>query len=192
MNPKFAELKEKYESGAVEWDDISIPETPDKEPIDLTIKTESFSLNTKSPEEKFKELEQEINDSENNSESTDPFIYDTPLKVKNPILDLNEISVSYIQEVLILDWLQLLVDHYSVTDTYLILKYYTEMSWITTQTLEELQKYLTGFGKIHTIDTVKNKENILSKEQHTMSLKYLYCIQDEEIEEKYIKLLCSY
>lgn len=79
-----------------------------------------------------------------------------------------------------MEWLQYLVDSSNVTDTYIALKYYNEIGWISDNMMLDLQQYLNGFnGDIDRNKTHKLSTENLNNKHHKNSLKYITILSSD-------------
>ncbi|MFB6242669.1 MAG: FlaD/FlaE family flagellar protein, partial [Halobaculum sp.] len=86
---------------------------------------------------------------------------------------LHELPGDYVGDLLIMEWLEYLVEEGDTTDAVRAINYYERVEWLSPEVAEQLKSYLSGFGEIdrNLIDRPGTAK--LDLQHHTQSLKYI-------------------
>ncbi|WP_135829195.1 FlaD/FlaE family flagellar protein [Halorussus halobius] len=79
----------------------------------------------------------------------------------------------YAAEVVVFEWLDLLINKAGFENTGNALEYYAEVDWITGSVREDLRNYMRGFSEVESFDPDKPGPADLDVDDHVTSLVYI-------------------
>src|SRR6056297_2486362 len=86
---------------------------------------------------------------------------------------LESLPDRYASEVVIFEWLDLLINKAGFENTGNALEYYAEVDWITEEVREELREYMRGFSEVESFDPDVPGPADLDVDDHVLSLVYI-------------------
>ncbi|NEU58887.1 FlaD/FlaE family flagellar protein [Halorussus sp. MSC15.2] len=86
---------------------------------------------------------------------------------------LEALPNQYSTEVVVFEWLDLLINKAGFENTGNALEYYEEVGWITTRVRENLREYMRGFSEVDSFDPDKPGPADLDVDDHVLSLVYI-------------------
>lgn len=86
---------------------------------------------------------------------------------------LERLPDRYAAEVVVLEWLDLLIDKAGFENTGNALEYYAEVGWITESVRADLREYMRGFSEVESFDPDKPGPADLDVDDHVTSLVYI-------------------
>lgn len=152
----FADLKAEYESGDAGWDEHE---------------TETETIATESVTAVATDVSNEADSSEMDTELryAEHTLSDGP-NAEKPYLGGS--FDGYIADLLVLEWLEYLVDAAGTESTETAIEYYESIRWIDEETAEHLQAFMGGFNSDTELEE-NSAEASLSIAHHTQSLRYI-------------------
>jgi flagellar protein FlaE/flagellar protein FlaC len=84
---------------------------------------------------------------------------------------LNRLPSGYVGDLLVLEWLEYLVEESDVADAARAVEYYRRIQWVGEDAADELHDFLVGFGEVD--DDVTGAPSALSIDHHVASLRYI-------------------
>lgn len=151
--PSFDDLKAKYEAGESDWDEDS---ERSNEPIENTAEPDEvtpIAASNGSDEVDF-ELQFEKHTLSDSPDAEKPYLRGLP--------------DGYVADLLVLEWLEYLVDTAGYTEAERAIDYYEAIEWIDDAGAEQLKAFMEGFDTIDDEETPR-----LSISHHTQSLRYI-------------------
>ncbi|MFC6723809.1 FlaD/FlaE family flagellar protein, partial [Halobium palmae] len=86
---------------------------------------------------------------------------------------LTALPSAYVADLVVMEWLEYLVDESSPTDAARAIRYYENVDWISETVEEKLLDFLVGFGEIDEGTAVLPGTEELTRTHHTRSLSYI-------------------
>ncbi|WP_435180933.1 FlaD/FlaE family flagellar protein [Halorussus sp. AFM4] len=86
---------------------------------------------------------------------------------------LEALPDQYSTEVVVFEWLDLLINKAGFENTGNALAYYEEVGWITERVRDDLREYMRGFSEVESFDPDKPGPADLDVDDHVMSLVYV-------------------
>lgn len=86
---------------------------------------------------------------------------------------LRDLPGGYVADLLVMEWLEFLVEEGSVTDAARAIDYYERVGWVSDGVADDLVDHLTGFGDVDRNRVDDPGCDDLAPEHHTRSLKYV-------------------
>ncbi len=154
----FSDLKEEYDSVEADWsDDLASDEGSDGPP----------------PEDQEGAGEGATAD-ERGGDADGEFRFVDPRTLVSPSKPyLDALPDEYVGDLLVMEWLEYLVDHSDPTDAVRAVRYYEAVEWIDGGVADRLEAFLAGFGEIDRNKTDLGGTERLTLAHHTRSLKYI-------------------
>lgn len=86
---------------------------------------------------------------------------------------LRQLPGDYVGDLMVMEWLEYLVEEGDTTDAVRAINYYERVEWLSPEVAEQLKSFLSGFGEIdrNLIDRPGTAK--LDLQHHTQSLKYI-------------------
>lgn len=89
---------------------------------------------------------------------------------------LTTLPDAYIGDLLVIEWLEYLVEHSDVADATRAVRYYERIDWIDTDVARMLEEFLVGFGDVNVAETERTGTRDLSLSHHVKSLEYVQAL----------------
>ena len=150
----FEDLKSEYETGAADQEDEAADGNAD---IDASITETGVETNGTTGSEP---------DAGTGSEGGKPY--------------LKELPAGYVADVVVMDWLEFLVDEGGLDGAARTIAYYEAIDWISESAAESLQTYLQGFGD--GVETDPEPRSWLTVSHHNTSLRFISRIDNPSME----------
>jgi flagellar protein FlaE/flagellar protein FlaC len=84
---------------------------------------------------------------------------------------LPRLPSGYVSDLLVMEWLEYLVEEGDVADAARAVEYYRRIQWLGEDAADELHDFLVGFGEVD--DDVTGAPSDLSIDHHVASLRYI-------------------
>jgi len=187
----FSELKDEYDSGDAEWAEEGDDEFDDDfDELDDGFEDEDFG----GLDDEFDEPDNLDNGAETEiepvaeptrepeSESLSPietsdadfeYVQSDQLSAGREKPYLKGLPGDYVGDLVVMEWLEFLVDESTVTDAARAVNYYERIEWIDPAVAEHLRSFLSGFGDIDRNKVDRPGTDHLSRDHHIHSLKYI-------------------
>ncbi|WP_348613484.1 FlaD/FlaE family flagellar protein [Halobaculum rarum] len=200
----FSELKDEYESGDADWDgDAAEAEAAADEtggPLDaLDTEPESNghdetgALGTGGGPEPEPDPDPAP---ESTAGPTDPsrrgagvdenggfeFVEEDDLSDEPDKPYLTSLPGDYVGDLMVMEWLEFLVEESTTTDAVRAVNYYERVEWIDEEVADQLKGFLSGFGDIDRNLMDRPGTDHLDLDHHTRSLKYIMQLTDATAE----------
>ena len=196
----FSELKDEYDSGDASWADEDDEESMD-DGLDMDDSFEDDSMDDglgmdesfedddlEMDDDSFGEMDEPDESLANGSESTtedahapieddtqDDFEYvsSDQLSESGDKPYLTAIPGDYVGDLVVMEWLEFLVEESTVTDAARAVNYYERIEWIDEDAADHLRSFLSGFGNIDRNKVSQPGTDQLNRTHHVHSLKYI-------------------
>jgi archaellum component FlaD/FlaE len=86
---------------------------------------------------------------------------------------LTSIPGDYVGDLVVMEWLEFLVEESTVTDAARAVNYYERIDWIDAAAADHLRSFLSGFGTIDRNKVDQPGTDQLTRTHHVHSLKYI-------------------
>ncbi|WP_280537760.1 FlaD/FlaE family flagellar protein, partial [Halopenitus sp. POP-27] len=86
---------------------------------------------------------------------------------------LRSLPEGYVGDLLVMEWLEYLVETATVTDAARAIRYYERIDWVSPSVAERLRDFLAGFGQVDRNVVVRPGTDELDRDHHTRSLRYI-------------------
>jgi flagellar protein FlaE/flagellar protein FlaC len=86
---------------------------------------------------------------------------------------LETVPSGYVGDLLVMEWLEYLVEEGDVEDAARAVEYYRRIQWIGEGAADELRDFLVGFGDLDADREVTGAPSTLSIDHHVASLRYI-------------------
>ncbi|SEH38672.1 flagellar protein FlaE/flagellar protein FlaC [Halopenitus malekzadehii] len=86
---------------------------------------------------------------------------------------LRSLPKGYVGDLLVMEWLEYLVETATVTDAARAIRYYERIDWVSPSVAERLRDFLAGFGQVDRNVVVRPGTDELDRDHHTRSLRYI-------------------
>ncbi|WP_435126221.1 FlaD/FlaE family flagellar protein [Halobaculum sp. D14] len=189
----FSELKDEYESGDADWDeapgDDEAEAEPDDDPLDaLDAGPEAGNGHGGDDLDVADDPEPEPEPDAGTSTAapTDPssagvggddggfeFVEEDDLSDEPEKPYLCDLPGDYVGDLMVMEWLEYLVEESSTTDAVRAVNYYHRVDWIDDDVADQLKAFLSGFGDIDRNLMDRPGTSQLDLDHHTQSLKYI-------------------
>ncbi|WP_435063393.1 FlaD/FlaE family flagellar protein [Halobaculum sp. EA56] len=197
----FSELKDEYESGDAEWAGEGDPpeEESDGEDGDAldALDTEPESNGHDAGGDLGLDDEPEPDpEPESTAGPTDPsrrsqgvdddggfeFVEEDDLSDEPDKPYLTSLPGDYVGDLMVMEWLEFLVEESTTTDAVRAVNYYERVEWIDEEVADQLKGFLSGFGDIDRNLMDRPGTEHLDLDHHTRSLKYIMQLTDATAE----------
>ena len=177
----FSELKDEYESGDADWADADSDGGSADDPVgaDGTAEDDVFDGGDPAP----------LPDSGPAPAETAPvdaggfeFVEEDDLSAEPGKPYLTELPGDYVGDLLVMEWLEYLVEESNATDAVRAVNYYERVEWVDGDVAERLKAFLSGFGGIDRNHVDDPGTAHLTLDHHTQSLKYVMQLTDATAE----------
>ncbi|WP_313692668.1 FlaD/FlaE family flagellar protein [Halorarum halobium] len=174
----FSELKDEYESGDAEWAGGEEAEAPidgaddagdefpldemDEDPVEDALDEEPAS--TAAPTDPTPA---------ENGDGGFEFVEDGDLSEGPQKPYLTSLPGDYVGDLMVMEWLEFLVEESSTTDAVRAVNYYERVDWVDAEVANQLKSFLSGFGDIDRNLMDRPGTSELDLDHHTQSLKYI-------------------
>ncbi|MXR42883.1 flagella accessory C family protein [Halobaculum sp. WSA2] len=95
---------------------------------------------------------------------------------------LTSLPGDYVGDLMVMEWLEFLVEESSTTDAVRAVNYYERVDWIDEEVADQLKGFLSGFGDIDRNLMDRPGTDHLDLDHHTRSLKYIMQLTDATAE----------
>lgn len=184
----FEELKAEYDSGDADWDEdeSSDDDRAADEGNDGGLETSESGESAVDLDRDVDESEigdtagigGEAGDGEVDTETTERGKAKAPVAGGKPYLE--SLPSGYVADIVIMDWLEFLVEEAGVDGAARTIAYYEAIEWIDERTAEALQTFLNGFGG--EIETDPEPRSSLTVSHHNASLRFISRIVNPDLE----------
>lgn len=86
---------------------------------------------------------------------------------------LDELPAGYVSDLVVMDWLEFLIEASDVENAARAIAYYESISWVSESVAEMLRKFLDGFDGSEHLESDPLPHPSLDVDHHTQSLKYI-------------------
>ena len=173
----FDDLKEEYESDDPEFEELDETDESDlhSEPTDDHQLTES----TSSDGEAMMELDSEMDTSDQPSSMAaspsdqieNQSTQKSTIKAEKPYLD--ELPAGYTEDLIVLEWIEFLIEESSPAAAQNALTYYERIRWIGPRAADQLRSFLDGHPDVDGSIDANTAPETLSTDHHSRSLQYI-------------------
>ncbi|MFC7069960.1 FlaD/FlaE family flagellar protein [Halobaculum lipolyticum] len=195
----FSELKDEYESGDAEWDEGAEPE-PEDDGEDDALDALDTQPETNGHDEAgdlgFDDEPEPEPEPESTAAPTDPsrrsegvdddggfeFVEEDDLSDEPDKPYLTSLPGDYVGDLMVMEWLEFLVEESTTTDAVRAINYYQRVEWIDDEVADQLKGFLSGFGDIDRNLMDRPGTDHLDLDHHTRSLKYIMQLTDATAE----------
>jgi flagellar protein FlaE/flagellar protein FlaC len=177
----FAELKEEYESGDADWAEGESPEEGDQPEPEPTVEAEPDV-----------EADSEVDESANGE-----FEFEDPADTQpaSPAASngrggkpyLAELPNGYASDLVVMEWLEFLVEEFGPEDAVRSIDYYGDIGWISESVEEELLAFVSGFADVDSVDTDETGPASLEIDDHIQSLTFLSQLTGDAVQRKIVE-----
>ena len=173
----FSELKDEYESGDADWaDGDEEGADPFDDPDPLADPDEGFD---DAPDAFDAEVESDPDPGPAESGSAAggnggfEFVGSDDLSAQPQKPYLTALPGDYVGDLMVMEWLEYLVEESDATDAVRAINYYRRVEWVDDDVADRLKAFLSGFGDIdrNRVDDPGTAQ--LTLDHHTQSLKYI-------------------
>ncbi|QZP36541.1 FlaD/FlaE family flagellar protein [Halobaculum magnesiiphilum] len=196
----FSELKDEYESGDADWDEGEAPDDGEGDALDaLDAEPESNGHDEAGDLGMGGEEEPEPDPDpapESTAGPTDPsrrgegvdenggfeFVEEDDLSDEPDKPYLTSLPGDYVGDLMVMEWLEFLVEESTTTDAVRAVNYYERVEWIDEEVADQLKGFLSGFGDIDRNLMDRPGTDHLDLDHHTRSLKYIMQLTDATAE----------
>lgn len=186
----FQELKEEYESGEADW-----AEGADTEPDDAAESEIEFDVEPEpAPEEETAletapEQEPETGDFEfeEPTQTNESQAAETTMEMRNGMQKpyLATLPAGYIVDLVVMEWLEFLVEEFGSEDAVRTIAYYEDIDWISEPVKEQLLAFVRGIADVTDVDTDATPAT-LGVDDHIRSLTFMSQLTGDAIEQKVV------
>ncbi|SHH10333.1 FlaD/FlaE family flagellar protein [Halobaculum gomorrense] len=196
----FSELKDEYESGDADWDEGEGEPADDgaSDPLDaLDAEPKSNGHDESGDLGMGSEPEPEPEPTPDSTAGpTDPsrrgegvdenggfeFVEEDDLSDEPSKPYLTSLPGDYVGDLMVMEWLEFLVEESTTTDAVRAINYYERVEWIDEGVADQLKGFLSGFGDIDRNLMDRPGTDHLELDHHTRSLKYIMQLTDATAE----------
>ena len=89
---------------------------------------------------------------------------------------LTTLPDAYIGDLLVIEWLEYLVEQSDVADAARAIRYYERIDWVGGDVARTLEEFLVGFGDVNVAETERPGTSELSLSHHVRSLEYVQAL----------------
>ncbi|MFC6615157.1 FlaD/FlaE family flagellar protein [Halopenitus salinus] len=93
---------------------------------------------------------------------------------------LRSLPAEHVCDLLVMEWLEYLVETADVTDAARAIRYYERIDWISESVAEQLRAFLSGFGQVDRNEVIRPGTAVLERSHHTRSLQYVLRLADTD------------
>ncbi len=181
----FQDLKEEYESGEADWADDAAAESA-AEPVE-TEPEPAMEM------EMEPELESEPTPGDGDFEFEEPEqttksqAAETTMQMRNGMQKpyLATLPSGYIVDLVVMEWLEFLVEEFGSEDAVRTIAYYEEIDWISEPVEEELLAFVRGIADVTDVD-VEAAPATLGVDDHVQSLSFMSQLTGDAVEQKIV------
>lgn len=174
----FQELKAEYESGEADWaeDDVPTEEEPGAE-SETTPEIETSAEPTPDGEFEFEEPEP----------TAESQAAETTMRMRNGMQKpyLASLPTGYVVDLVVMEWLEFLVEEFGSEDAVRTIAYYEEIDWISESVEEELLAFVRGIADVTDVDADATPAT-LGVDDHIHSLTFMSQLTGDAIERKIV------
>ncbi|WP_233274700.1 FlaD/FlaE family flagellar protein [Haladaptatus cibarius] len=183
----FQELKEEYESGEADWADEAAADEGEPEPeleMDMEPEIEPESEMEPEPEPEMDDGDFEFQEPEQTTESQ---AAETTMQMRNGMEKpyLAVLPSGYIVDLVVLEWLEFLVEEFGPEDTIRTIAYYEDIEWISEPVKEDLLSFVGGIADVSDVDSEATPAT-LGVHDHVRSLSFMSQLSGDAIEQKVV------
>ncbi|WP_277554521.1 FlaD/FlaE family flagellar protein [Halobaculum limi] len=186
----FSELKDEYESGDADWDDGEAEAADD--PLDALDADPEANGHDEAGDLGFDDDPEPEStagptDPSRRSEGVDDdggfeFVEEDDLSEEPDKPYLTSLPGDYVGDLMVMEWLEFLVEESTTTDAVRAINYYERVDWIDAEVADQLKGFLSGFGDIDRNLMDRPGTDHLDLDHHTRSLKYIMQLTDATAE----------
>ena len=195
----FEELKAEYESGDADWDDDesadeeaddetdepAIDEGPVEDIDDEPLETEAEAIEGLEDDgDEFEDFESTTDPDTATAEDSESVETVTEEGTEPPVTGgkpyLETLPSGYVADIVVMDWLEFLVEETGIDGAARTIAYYEAIEWIDEPAAETLQTFLNGFGGEVKADP--EPRSSLTVEHHNASLRFISRIVNPDME----------
>ena len=198
----FSELKDEYESGDADWDEDGAEAEADEagDPLDALDAEPESNGHDEAGDLGMSDGAEPEPDPDPTPESTagptDPsrrgdgvdenggfeFVEEDDLSDEPDKPYLTSLPGDYVGDLMVMEWLEFLVEESTTTDAVRAVNYYERVEWIDEEVADQLKGFLSGFGDIDRNLMDRPGTDHLDLDHHTRSLKYIMQLTDATAE----------
>ncbi len=179
----FQELKDEYESGEADWagEGESEPEDEPEPEMEFDVEPEP---ETESEEEALETGEFEFEEPSQTDESE---AAETTMAMRNGMQKpyLATLPAGYIVDLVVMEWLEFLVEEFGSEDAVRTIAYYEDIDWISEPVKEQLLAFASGIADVSDVDADATPAT-LGVDDHIRSLTFMSQLTGDAIEQKVV------
>ncbi|EJN60292.1 FlaD/FlaE family flagellar protein [Halogranum rubrum] len=92
---------------------------------------------------------------------------------------LTALPDSYVGDLLVIEWMEYLVEDADVADAARAIRYYERIDWVASDVARTLEQYLVGFGRASIAEGDRSGSMELSRSHHVRSLDYVQALSGD-------------
>jgi len=183
----FSELKDEYDSGDASWaeegeepdDDLGGMDDSLDDGDNLAMDDTDDSLGNGSDGEMAASTQAETADEstasvdDGDTQGDFEYVSSDQLSSSGDKPYLTAIPGDYVGDLVVMEWLEFLVEESNVTDAARAVNYYERIDWIDRAAADHLRSFLSGFGQIDRNKVDQPGTDQLNRTHHVHSLKYI-------------------
>ena len=178
----FEELKAEYDAGDADWDDNDDAEPANEDPAfdDTSAGDDVDAVGSTADLEGVEDETASGPDGELTAETTERSDdgRDTPIDGGKPYLET--LPSGYVADIVVMDWLEFLVEEAGVDGAARTIGYYEAIEWVDEEAAETLQTFLKGFGE--GVEADPDPGSSLTVAHHNRSLRFISRIANPDME----------
>lgn len=89
---------------------------------------------------------------------------------------LTTLPDAYVGDLLVIEWMEFLVENADVADAARAVRYYERIDWVAADVARTLEDFLVGFGRVNVAETDRPGTTELSHAHHVRSLEYVQAL----------------
>ena len=186
----FEELKAEYESGDADWDEGAEESTNDHDEDAMPDEGASFEVDAEGTEpmdDPGSGLENGDQESDGmaeagtgagNGSDRNAVASEAPVSGGKPYLET--LPSGYVSDIVVMDWLEFLVEEAGVDGAARTIAYYEAIEWVDEPAADTLQTFLNGFGA--EVEADPEPRSSLTVSHHNTSLRFISRILNPDME----------
>lgn len=91
---------------------------------------------------------------------------------------LTSLPDAYVGDLLVMEWMEFLVENADVADAARAVRYYERIDWVSSDVARTLEEFLVGFGDVNVAETERPGTAELSLSHHVHSLEYVQALSE--------------
>ncbi|MCO8245252.1 MULTISPECIES: FlaD/FlaE family flagellar protein [unclassified Haladaptatus] len=183
----FQELKDEYESGEADWAEEGDSDEAESE-IEFDVEPEEVPETEPEPEQGTSEaLDTGEFEFEEPTQTDESQAAETTMAMRNGMQKpyLATLPAGYIVDLVVMEWLEFLVEEFGSEDAVRTIGYYEDIDWISEPVEEQLLGFARGIADVSDVDTDATPAT-LSVDDHIRSLSFMSQLTGDAIEQKVV------